>query len=597
MHLVAQPHTEVGAKQEVHRQWLTAAGVAVVTAGMIAASPGFAPVPATTAQDMRADSVRLTAGWDPFAPWNAAILGMDANGKKLTDNFLLAPGVGLQQAVANQIGYVKGLADGSTDLTAVAEQITTNAVKVLTALTLQGVDDDVKAATLKRSLAGLHGVMFDQIPGFLPESIPPEIAGAVVNFLGSPLSGVMIGFAGPVISPAIALLNSSLAIADALKSQDMETVLHHTVDIPGNMVNAFLNGATLNLDFVVPILKDAGVLPENIDFNGIPVTIDGMDFAFGGLLTPGVTGGTTYEVKDEEGEVINTITAPGGSMFNALGLDLSIMGTVPLPIKAEAVGPIGALIGLSQTVGVLLGSNWDNPSEYAPEWDGKGTPPPPPPPLFGLEPQAIGDVLSGAAESVGIAKFSDALKGAAVENIVKKLRGGAAGTEEASDSAAAPATDPDGPAANTIAAVTELTHATTNKTVTVSVEQPAAPASTADATTTATTEAADSDVTAGATTASADDAADTGTKAPKAQKRQKAPTVRSDQSNSPQRNLVKGVKDAVKNVRNGLGGNKSRTSNESGSSSSDSSAGSSGTNSSAKKDSAKSDSKKDSGTD
>lgn len=46
MHLVAQPHTAVGAKQEVNRHWLTAAGVVVAAAGMIAAAPGISPVAA-----------------------------------------------------------------------------------------------------------------------------------------------------------------------------------------------------------------------------------------------------------------------------------------------------------------------------------------------------------------------------------------------------------------------------------------------------------------------------------------------------------------------------------------------------------------------
>ncbi|MBP2453657.1 hypothetical protein [Mycolicibacterium lutetiense] len=263
------------------------------------------------------------------------------------------------------------------------------------------------------------------------------------------------------------------------------------------------------------------------------------------------------------------------------------------------VGATAALQGLSQTVGVLLGSGWD-------DYDGKGNAPAPKPPLVGLDPLTFGDPLSDIAESAGITKLRENLKSLAVDKIVKQLQGLDIGTETAADNSTAVAvsvdtaadgavdTAVDSAAATGVAAANELTHATTNKTVAVSVEKPATATSTAGATTTSTTEDADSDETAGATTESADDAEATGTKTPKAQTRKKATAGRTDpSSNSPQRNLVKGVKDAVKNVRDGLGGNKSRTSNESASSSSDSSTGSSSTNSSTKKDNAKSDSKKD----
>lgn len=70
----------------------------------------------------------------------------------------------------------------------------------------------------------------------------------------------------------------------------------------------------------------------------------------------------TYEYTDEEGNKV-TIPSVGGSIFNSLGLDIKFAG-IPISVEGEAVGPIGALQGLSQTVGVLLGSGWD-------DWDGK----------------------------------------------------------------------------------------------------------------------------------------------------------------------------------------------------------------------------------
>ncbi|WP_166903319.1 outer membrane porin GjpA [Mycobacterium sp. DL440] len=572
MHLVAQPHPPVGAKQETTRHWLTAAGIVVAAAGMIAATPGISPVPAGAQHDIHADAVRLTAGWDPFAPLQTAFDTAKANGTILGDNFLLAPGVGLQQAIANQIGYAKQLFDDPSSFEAVSQQFAANAMKVVTGLTLIGADDATKDAVLKHTLGGMHGLALDMFPSFLEEGVDVDSFSAVMSVLASPLSGVLIGSVGPVISPAVALLNSAVAISDALQAGDSTTALSSLLGVPAGMVDAFLNGANLNLDALAPMINDAGLIKDS-------VTIGGLNIAFGGLLTPGSTDRSTYEYTDEEGNKV-TIPSVGGSIFNSLGLDVKL-GALGISVKGEAVGPIGALQGLSQTVGVLLGSGWD-------DWDGKGNAPAPKPPLFGLHPLATGDILSDTAESAGVTKLRDALKGAAVENIVKKLQGIATGTEEATDEAAAPVTDAEGSAAdssaaNAIAAANELTYSTANKTVTVSLEKPTAVSATADAakapaaTKVATADEAGTTDETAAPTESADDAATAGKPTPKVQTRLNAPTTRTagPTDKTPRSNLVKGVKDAVKNVRNGLGANSTRKSSESTSSSSDSSAGAS----------------------
>ncbi|MEW2481167.1 outer membrane porin GjpA [Mycobacterium sp. NPDC049093] len=571
MHLVAQPHTAVGAKQETTRHWLTAAGVVVAAAGMIAATPGISPVQAGVQHDIQADAVRLTAGWDPFAPLQAAFDTAKANGTILGDNFLLAPGVGLQQAIANQIGYAKQLFDDPSSFEAVSQQFAANAMKVLTGLTLIGADEETRDAVVKHTLGGMHGMALDMFPGFLAEGVDPEAFSAVMSVLASPLSGVLIGSIGPVVSPAVALLNSAVAISNALQAGDSTTALSSLLGVPAGMVDAFLNGANLNLDALAPMINDAGLIKDT-------VTIAGLNIAFGGLLTPGSTDRSTYEYTDEDGNKV-TIPSVGGSIFNSLGMDIKL-GALPISVKGEAVGPIGALQGLSQTVGVLLGSGWD-------DWDGKGNAPAPKPPLFGLHPLATGDILSDTAESAGVTKLREALKGAAVENIVKKLQGITTGTEEAAD--LAPVTDADSSvtdssAANAIAAANELTHTTVNKTVTVSLEKPAAVPAAADATKAPATTKVDTadetsatDETAGTATESADDAGTVVEATPKAQTRLKAPSTRpaGPTDKAPRSNLVKGVKDAVKNVRNGLGANSTRKSSESASSSNGSSAGAS----------------------
>ncbi|MEX3655596.1 outer membrane porin GjpA [Mycolicibacterium fortuitum] len=350
----------------------------------------------------------------------------------------------------------------------------------------------------------MHGMALDMFPGFLAEGVDAEAFGTVMNVLASPLSGVLIGFAGPLVSPGVALLNGAIAVADALQTGDASAALSNAFGIPAGMVDAFLNGANLNLDALAPMINDAGLIKDT-------VTISGLNIAFGGLLTPGSTDRSTYEYTDEEGNKV-TIPSVGGSIFNSIGMGVKL-GGLGINVKGEAVGPIGALQGLSQTVGVLLGSGWD-------DWDGKGNAPVPKPPLFGLQPLATGDILSDTAETAGVAKLRAALKSLAIDNIVKTLQGVETSAEETANAAPAPVTDADSSvtdssAANAIAAANELTHTTANKTVTVSLEKPTAVPATADAAKAPAAtkvdtadEAATTDETAATATESADDAWD-----------------------------------------------------------------------------------------
>lgn len=561
MHLAAQPRITPGDKQEVARNWLTAAGAVVAATGMIAAAPGLAPVPATVAHDIQSASVRLTAGWDPFAPWQAAFDTAKAGATVLGDNFLLAPGVGLQQAIANQIGYAKQLFEDPSSFEAVSQQFAANVMKVATGLTLIGADEATRDAVLKHTLGGLHGLSLDMFPSFLEEGVDVETFSAVMNFLASPLSGVLIGSVGPVISPAVALLNSAAAISEALQAGDTTTALSSLLGVPAGMVDAFLNGANLNLDALAPMINDSGLVKDT-------VSIEGINVAFGGLLTPGSVDRNTYEYTDEEGNKV-TVPSVGGSIFNSLGLDIKFAG-IPISVEGEAVGPIGALQGLSQTVGVLLGSGWD-------DWDGKGNAPAPKPPLFGLKPLAVGDIFSDTAESPGVTKLRDMLKTAAINDIVKKLQGtdtdtGTVADKTVVDDTAAVSTA-DTTASDKVAAATELTHTTANKMVAVTLP---APDTTAAAEEVAKTPAVDATEKASTTTP------------PKLNVLPKAPTTRPDTSfGKSQRKVAQGIRDAVKNARDGLTGSSSRTKSESdsastGSGSSTSSSATSGSDSSGK---------------
>lgn len=338
-----------GAKQVATHHWITA-GVAV--AGLIAVAPGVNPVLPHLQHELQASAVRLTAGWDPLAAWQNAFNTASGNASTIADNFLLAPGVGLQQAIVNQVGYLNQVLNDPSSLGTVLTQIASNAQTVASGLT--GVNANAATATAANahSVDTLHGILASTLPTMLPPDVDAATVTQILNVLESPLSGLLIGAVGPVISPGVALLNTVLAVGAALQASDPSAALSNLLDAPANMVNAFFNGADLNLDALAPLINKSGILPAG-------TTINALDYAFGGLLSVGSVSQGTYT----QGGTLNPgITTPGGSILNSLGLNITTdaLGVpLTLDIPSHAVGPLGALESISQTVGVLLGDHWD----------------------------------------------------------------------------------------------------------------------------------------------------------------------------------------------------------------------------------------------
>lgn len=105
------------------------------------------------------------------------------------------------------------------------------------------------------------------------------------------------------------------------------------------------------------------------------------------------------------------IAAPGGSIFNSLGLniDASLLGAVlPAVTPAHAVGPIGAWEGWMQALGVVLGSGWSgkaNPQDAVAPLTGFQLPQIPAD-IFGLDDGGVGagdatDVFADLAGLIG----------------------------------------------------------------------------------------------------------------------------------------------------------------------------------------------------
>lgn len=316
------------------RPYVTA-GVAVLGAGMMAVTP----VAAASAVDVHPmPDVALTAGVD------------------LGDiDFTQAWADAFDTAKANTDTLQAALQDAQAALEAAQEAnpdwASTDPQQLADAMTFLGGDQKGFLNPLSDwTLDSSHTMLYWGLTGQLPDTLfpaPDEEIQDVINFLSSPLSGMLIGQLGPSISPLVALFNSFDAISADLTGDapDYTAALQEMVNVPANMVNGFLNGATLNLDALIPAIVEADIisLPEG-------TSIDHLNFAFGGLLTPGGVVGSGDDA----------ITAAGGSIFNSLGLDLSGVPILnELNVAADGVGPLGALVGLGQALALVLGGSLD----------------------------------------------------------------------------------------------------------------------------------------------------------------------------------------------------------------------------------------------
>ncbi|WP_052739960.1 outer membrane porin GjpA [Mycobacterium sp. UM_Kg27] len=314
-----------------------AAGVALIGAGAIAATPVAVSLPAPTGT--RAAAVALTAGVDPFTAWQDVFTTAKDNASTLWDHMSAVPGVAAQQLIAD---FMNGT---SIDPQAVLE-----------AIVQPNMATDLPMSPLLLSNDALQALITLVMPQFMPDDFPltTDELTPILSFLASPLSGVVIGALAPSISPLVALGNSISEISTALTGDnpDWTAALQEAANIPANMVGGLLNGATLNLDALLPTLTEAGLLPADLD-------VTALSYTFGGLLSPGVTGtdveGFVKEISDGSSPGI------GGSIINGLGLTTGLMG-FPLVVEGQGVGLLGAWQSLQEIIAMALG------------WDGVGSP-------------------------------------------------------------------------------------------------------------------------------------------------------------------------------------------------------------------------------
>ncbi|MFL0178684.1 MULTISPECIES: outer membrane porin GjpA [unclassified Mycobacterium] len=315
------------------------AGVVIAGSGLIAATPVVAPAPAIAS----ATEVALTAGLSD--PWQDVLNEASSNASTLLNNYMLAPGVAWQQLFANSMDYIQQFLDdpSATTLAEINTAIQGHLAAVRGGWAVQDMLATDKGLVTQHTLdgAGLtgHAFLYNQLPSFLPPDVDSDAVIPIVDFLTSPLSAIIIGSLGPGISPWVAMLNS-INDGDSLN------------EIIANMWGGFLNGATLDLDSLLPAINDAGFLP-------IGMSLDHLEFAFGGLLTPGSVSVGPYQVLGTGGAVEAEVPAVGGSIFNGIGIQ---MVGVPLlnqiAMDGQGIGPIAAWQAWGQIVGSLLGSGW-----------------------------------------------------------------------------------------------------------------------------------------------------------------------------------------------------------------------------------------------
>ena len=371
--------------QLASRPWITA-GVALVSASAIAAAPVTAPLPA-----VHVPAIQLMSGFDDIA-WQDVFSNADTSfTNNILDPFTGAPFAALQQVIFNQAGYLadifKDISTGDfsnlgTTLSTIGTDITDRLTAALSApidpFTPIGTESyllpslDSTPVTVGFSVSacsvlgcagfsptidlGGHAALLNDLIHGLPIELNFGALGTInfgtinilsdllgsttaaevlpyLNFVASPLSGVLWGLAGTELSPLAQLVDDGVHIFDALDSStpDYTTAFDDLLNLPANVTNAFLEGYgnanNLLADFGLSL---PGVTPE-------------LDL--GGLLSP------------------------AGSLFNAVGFDLGassstdILGvtwsaSAGIDDPATTVGPVASLLELGQAIAQSIG--WDD---------------------------------------------------------------------------------------------------------------------------------------------------------------------------------------------------------------------------------------------
>jgi hypothetical protein len=314
---------------------------------------------------MQTRAVQLTTAADPLTEWGEVLQTAETNATDIFDHFSAAPFADLQQSIVNQVGYVEDLIKNPSDIGTVLTDLQNNVTALFGAATDPGalwgpfVPDGGATDTLYQSLDtvvnstgtgvfdGILSVNHDQLflltqelvlPSLITDTSLQPLANELLDFTGSPLSGVLIGELGTTLSPVLEFNADITAIGDALggSTPDLTTAFQDLVNMPADITNTFLNGYG-DVD-LTSLLQDVGITLPSLTFLGAPADISDLNVDLGGLLSG------------------------AGSLFDSVGLDLDIPALGELDLSGVAVGPLASMVEMSQSIAEALG------------WSGVGDP-------------------------------------------------------------------------------------------------------------------------------------------------------------------------------------------------------------------------------
>ncbi|KAA0110214.1 outer membrane porin GjpA [Mycolicibacterium sp. P1-5] len=298
-----------------------AAGVALVGTSAIALSPVTVPPPAMRS----APAIQLAASTD----WADIFTRAGQSAQQLFDSWRQAPAPILQQIIANQVSYLQQL----PDFAAIATHIQTNLQAALAAPTAA---DPSTLDTVHRTFYELLPVVL-QVPELLQLNISP-LGRQLLAFSTSPLSGLILGMAGPVLGPLIVLASGLEAVRSKLTAPtpDVAGALSALTNIPAAMTDAFLNGG------------------QHLDLTALATT-------FGPAI------GVSFPAGVQVGIALGGLLSPGGSIFNTLDFayDNNLLGLpVHIPIATGTpVGAIAAFMNFTRAIARAIG--WTAPAAAA----------------------------------------------------------------------------------------------------------------------------------------------------------------------------------------------------------------------------------------
>ncbi|MCV7230792.1 hypothetical protein [Mycolicibacterium komossense] len=228
------------------RSYLTA-GVAMVGATALIASPISMSPPQVQIPAIYSAQVGLSATVDPITPWLNVVENALTNVAGIGTAVASDPAPALRQLITNWVGYGGTLVTGLTGAGGAAASWATEtlpaALQAVAANLAQGnvIDAAQEVNNLIVSVLLIGFPLFDALA--IPSQIVDSIARVVTALTSvSTVLPLLSGVLSPVMSVVAALGQQGQAVADALGTGDPLGALSAIINTPAAVTGAFLNG-------------------------------------------------------------------------------------------------------------------------------------------------------------------------------------------------------------------------------------------------------------------------------------------------------------------------------------------------------------------